>query len=367
MLGGVHAPRLFYFSLIYHFIGLNLMFLDTVTVFVKSGRGGDGCVSFYREKYHPKGGPDGGDGGDGGSVILVGDTNLNNLSSFKHTPKLYAGNGQPGMAQRMFGKKGKDVKIRVPCGTIVKNLETQEVICEILNHDEKIILASGGKGGKGNWHYATSTNQAPRQFEHGRDGVSFKATFELKMIADVGLLGLPNAGKSSLVTAVSNARPKIANYPFTTLSPHLGVVALSDFRTVVMADIPGIIEGASDGKGLGIQFLKHVERTQVLLYVIDISPYADTAPAKAFKLLKKEIEKFGKEMPQKKFLIAANKTDLDPNSESLDAFIKAVPKSIRPMIYPISTASKTGIRELIEALDKLLYVSPKKSSEDLES
>ena len=330
------------------------MFIDTVTVFIKSGKGGDGAVSFHREKFVPRGGPDGGDGGDGGNVFLIGDPNMNNLAKFKHSPRFVADNGQPGMNKLQYGKKGKDLKVHVPCGTLIRNPETQEILFEILNPGQKECIAKGGRGGKGNYHFASSTNQTPRQFEKGTEGVQYKAVLELKMIADIGLVGLPNAGKSSLISAVSHAHPKIANYPFTTLSPHLGVIPLDNFRSLVMADIPGIIEGASEGKGLGIQFLKHVERTKVLLFILDVSSYADTPPLRALELLENEINKFGHDLPLKHRLIAANKTDLDPDKEALDSFLKSLPAKLRKQVIPVSTVTRKGLDKLIERLDEIV-------------
>lgn len=340
------------------------MFLDTVTVFIKSGKGGDGAVSFHREKFVPRGGPDGGDGGDGGSVILIGDPNMNNLAKFKHSPRFVADNGQPGMNNLQYGRRGKDLKVHVPCGTIIRNPETQEILFEILESGQKESVAKGGKGGKGNYHYASSTNQSPRQFEKGTDGVQYKAILELKLIADIGLVGLPNAGKSSLISAVSHAHPKIANYPFTTLNPNLGVIPLDNFRSLVMADIPGIIEGASEGKGLGIQFLKHVERTKILLFIVDVSSYADTPPLKALALLEEEIRKFGHDLSLKKRLIAANKIDLDPDKEALNAFIKGLPAKLKKQVIPISTVTQKGLDKLIERLDEI--AAPEKTPETQE-
>ena len=340
------------------------MFLDTVTVFIKSGKGGDGAVSFHREKFVPRGGPDGGDGGDGGSVILIGDPNMNNLAKFKHSPRFVADNGQPGMNNLQYGRRGKDLKVHVPCGTIIRNPETQEILFEILESGQKESVAKGGKGGKGNYHYASSTNQSPRQFEKGTDGVQYKAILELKLIADIGLVGLPNAGKSSLISAVSHAHPKIANYPFTTLNPNLGVIPLDNFRSLVMADIPGIIEGASEGKGLGIQFLKHVERTKILLFIVDVSSYADTPPLKALALLEEEIRKFGHDLSLKKRLIAANKIDLDPDKEALNAFIKGLPAKLKKQVIPISTVTQKGLDKLIERLDEI--AAPEKAPETQE-
>ena len=330
------------------------MFVDTATVFIISGHGGRGCVSFHREKYLPNGGPDGGDGGDGGSVFFIGEINLNTLSRFRHTPKLVAQNGQPGSSKNCSGKKGKDLLVKVPCGTMVRNAETEELLCEILEPGIKVMLAHGGKGGRGNQHFATSVNQAPRHVEEGKPGVSYTAALELKVIADVGLVGLPNAGKSSLISVVSHARPKIADYPFTTLRPHLGVIERPDYRSIVMADIPGIIEGAAEGKGLGIQFLKHVERTRVLLAVIDISEFADPPADKAFKIVQQEIKKFGRSLSEKKTLIAVNKIDLDPEQTLLSRFISRLSKEDAQRVYPISTVTRKGLGALITALDRAL-------------
>jgi GTPase len=330
------------------------MFVDTATVFIRSGQGGRGCMSFRREKYLPKGGPDGGDGGDGGSVYFIGEINLNTLSPFRHTPKLVAQNGQPGGSNNCSGKKGKDLLVKVPCGTIVRDADTEELLCEILEPGVKVLLARGGIGGRGNQHFATSVNQAPRHVEEGKPGVSFTAGLELKVIADVGLLGLPNAGKSSIITAVSGARPKIASYPFTTLRPHLGVIERPDYRSIVIADIPGIIEGAAEGRGLGIQFLKHVERTRVLLAVIDISEFADPPADKAFKTVQQEIKKFGRDLGEKKMLIAANKIDLDPDQKLLKAFMSGLTKKDAKLVFPVSAVTRKGLDALIIALDRAL-------------
>ncbi|EKD28881.1 MAG: GTPase ObgE [uncultured bacterium] len=330
------------------------MFIDSAEVSIKSGDGGDGCLSFHREKFVPKGGPDGGDGGDGGAVIFIGDNNVNTLAEFRHSPKLFAQNGQPGKGSNKSGKKGKDVKIRVPCGTIIKAADTGQIVFEILHADEPVIVANGGKGGRGNQHFASSTDQAPRKFEPGKPGFFFKAVLELKIMADAGLVGLPNAGKSSLISVVSNARPKIADYPFTTLFPNLGVVDLPDYRSITIADIPGIIAGASCGKGLGIQFLKHVERTKVLLIVIDVSDFASVRPSTAFKQIMEEIKCFGHNLDQKELIIAANKIDLDYDESSLNTFKKEIPQDFRSKVYPVSAVSKKGIPELIVALDKII-------------
>ncbi len=331
------------------------MFVDYASVVIKSGNGGQGCVSFHREKFKPNGGPDGGDGGNGGDVILIGELGMNSLVRYRYTPRLFAKNGQPGMGSNRSGKKGKDMVVKVPCGTILRNTETGEILCEIIEPGTSVTVARGGKGGKGNQHFATPTKQAPRYAQPGLPGVEFKAELELKVMADIGLVGLPNAGKSSLISVVSHATPKIAGYPFTTLNPVVGVIELSEFRTMVMADIPGIIEGASEGKGLGIQFLKHVERTKTLLFVIDISPYADTPPENAFEILHREIESFGHGLPEKPFLIAANKTDLDPDATCRDEFSNHIPDNLKEKFFQISTATREGIDQLITALDKTLH------------
>ncbi|MBN2143411.1 MAG: GTPase ObgE [Candidatus Aureabacteria bacterium] len=334
------------------------MFIDTANVFIKSGHGGRGCLSFHREKYMPKGGPDGGDGGKGGSVIFIGDSGLNTLSKFRYSPKLIAENGQPGEGNQCSGKKGKDCKVTVPCGTLVRNAQTGELICDILAHDEEVVVAEGGDGGRGNQHFATARNQSPHRTEPGWPGVGFKAVLELKVMADVGLVGFPNAGKSSLLAAVSKAHPKIADYAFTTLHPNLGVINMSDYRSIVMADIPGLIEHASEGKGLGIQFLKHVERTRVLLFVIDVSFYASVPPGDAYRILSKEIHEFGHDIEGKNKLIAANKMDLDPDKTQLKDFLSQLPDRERKNVFPISAATKQGLKPLIQALDKLLFAVP---------
>jgi GTP-binding protein len=330
------------------------MFIDIAKVTVKSGNGGSGCVSFRREKFITNGGPNGGDGGRGGDVILVGDARINNLAAFRFSPRLVGENGRPGEGNNRTGRGGKSKTVKVPCGTILKNAETDEVVCEILEPDVPAIIVVGGKGGAGNQHFATSRNQAPRIAKDGKPGEGFKAIMELKVMADVGLLGLPNAGKSSLITAVSHARPKIADYPFTTLDPSVGVIELPDFRRIFMADIPGIIEGAAHGKGLGIKFLKHVERTKVLLFVLDVSGFAETPAMEAFDVLRKEIEEFGHGLKEKKFLVAINKVDLDPDKEAINKFIKEIDKDLSGRVYPISAATREGLDELVAALDKII-------------
>jgi GTP-binding protein len=334
-----------------------MIFVDTATVHIKSGNGGNGCSSFRREKYQPKGGPDGGDGGDGGDVIFTGDRGMDSLVSFRYSPQLFAERGQHGMGSNCSGKKGKDLLVRVPCGTIITNAETGERLCEIIEPEVPVVVARGGRGGRGNQHFATSTNRAPRRKEPGREGVAFKAMLELKVMADVGLVGFPNAGKSSLISVVSKAHPKIADYPFTTLHPVVGVVDLPGYRSVVMADIPGIIEGASQGKGLGLQFLKHVERTRVLLFVLDISRFADQPPEHAFALLRNEIKTFGQGLEEKKFLIAANKIDIDPDRSGLQQFIEKLDGACAQKVFPVSAVTREGLDRLVAALYAMLHES----------
>lgn len=338
----------------YSFRGL-AMFVDIAKVIIKSGAGGNGCVSFRREKYKPRGGPDGGDGGNGGDVLFVGDQGMNSLAPFRFSPRLFANSGRPGTGNTRSGKRGQDKLVRVPCGTILRHAETGEILGEITQPGQHFTVAQGGKGGRGNQHFATAVHQAPRFCEEGRPGVAINAVLELKVMADVGLVGLPNAGKSSLITAVSNARPKIAGYPFTTRKPEVGVIDLPGYRTIVMADIPGIIEGASGGRGLGIQFLKHVERTRVLLFVVDVSPFADIPPDKALEILRQEIHAFGQGLEEKRFLIAANKTDLDPDRTDLQAFAAQLDRQSAAVLFPVSALTRAGLNELIAALDRMVH------------
>ena len=264
-------------------------FVDYVKLTVNSGKGGKGSTHLRREKFVPKGGPDGGDGGNGGNIILKGNSNLWTLQSFRYKKHFKAGNGGDGSGSRKSGSNGEDVVINVPLGTVVKDLETEKVICEINDESSDLILLKGGKGGRGNFHFKTPTNQTPRYSQSGLPGKELKIILELKVLADVGLVGYPNAGKSTLLSVLSDAKPKIADYEFTTLKPNLGIVAMSDFRSFVMADIPGIIEGASEGRGLGHYFLRHIERNSILLYVIPV----DTKNIKKdFTVLQKELIKY---------------------------------------------------------------------------
>lgn len=331
------------------------MFVDYANVIIRSGHGGRGCVSFRREKYMPKGGPNGGDGGDGGDVLLVGDNSLNSLVKYRYAPRLFAKDGRPGAGSNKSGRRGADMLAPVPCGTILRDAETEEIICEVLEPGIRTLVAKGGKGGLGNQHFATSTRQAPRYAQPGLPGIEFRAVLELKVMADVGLVGLPNAGKSSLIQAVSRARPKIGDYPFTTLEPQVGVAELPGFRTLMVADIPGIIEGAAGGRGLGIQFLKHVERTRVLLFMLDISPYAEVPAAQALHVLRRETEAFGHGLAEKPCIIAANKTDMDPDGAGLAELLAYLDPQERSRVRAVSALQRTGLERLLEELYALLH------------
>jgi GTP-binding protein len=292
-------------------------FVDEAQILVTAGNGGNGCISFRREKFIPLGGPDGGDGGDGGSVYLVADENLNTLIDFRHQRHFSAQRGQNGMGRQMFGKAGDDVVIRVPVGTEVINVETDEIIGDLTAHGERLLVAQGGQGGKGNVHFKSSVNRAPRKAGTGTPGESREIRLELKLLADVGLLGFPNAGKSTFIRAVSAATPKVADYPFTTLYPNLGVVSVEMDRSFVIADIPGLIEGAADGAGLGAQFLRHVQRTRLLLHLVDLAPFDDGVdPAGQVRAIEAELRKHDPDMLAKPRWLVMNKADLLPPEEA---------------------------------------------------
>ncbi|MCI8516622.1 MAG: GTPase ObgE [Hungatella sp.] len=324
------------------------MFTDRAKIFIKSGKGGDGHVSFRRELYVPAGGPDGGDGGRGGDIIFQVDDGLNTLVDFRHVRKYTATNGSPGGKKRCHGADGKDLIIKVPEGTVIKELESGKVIADMSGENRREIILKGGKGGLGNMHYATSTMQAPKYAQPGQESQELWVILELKVIADVGLVGFPNVGKSTLLSRVSNAKPKIANYHFTTLNPHLGVVDLSDGAGFVMADIPGIIEGASEGVGLGHDFLRHIERTKVLIHVVDAASTEGRDPVEDIRTIKSELKKYQAELDERPQVIAANKIDAlyesgeDPISRLRQAF---EPEGIE--VYPISAVSGQGVRELL--------------------
>jgi len=323
------------------------MFIDYVEIEVKAGDGGAGCVSFRHEKYVPKGGPDGGNGGRGGNVIFVADANLSTLLDFRYKKVYRAENGRPGEGGLKSGHDGADILIKIPVGTIVSDLETNQSIMDMSEVGKEIIIARGGRGGHGNNHYKTPTNRAPRRADDGRPGEYFKLSLELKLLADVGLVGLPNSGKSTLLSRLSAARPKIADYPFTTLAPNLGIVKLRELKSFVMADIPGIIEGASQGKGLGIQFLKHIQRTRFLVYLIDISDLDKVEDTLA--ILQSELKTFDPRLAAKPHLIALNKIDL------LEAgALKMISKKTASIYILCSALTGKGMKELLNRIENEL-------------
>ena len=323
-------------------------FVDQAKIYVKAGNGGAGCISFRREKYIPKGGPDGGDGGDGGDVILIADPQVHTLYDFHHQVHFRAENGKPGMGKKMKGKDGQDLILRVPVGTVVKDAETGKILGDLTEPGQTLVIARGGKGGRGNAHFATPVRQAPRIAEPGKPGEEKWLVLELKLIADVGLVGFPNAGKSTLLSRISAAKPKIADYPFTTLEPNLGVVRLFDGNTFVVADIPGLIEGAHKGIGLGYEFLKHIERTRILLYMLDISKEKEVV--KDYQILKNELKLFNPQLLDKDYLIALNKIDLMPDPEKIRNIIELFEEKDQSKIYPISAVTGQGVLELVYAL-----------------
>jgi GTP-binding protein len=333
-----------------------MKFVDEASISVAAGNGGNGSASFRREKYVPFGGPDGGDGGRGGSVYLEGDSGLNTLVDFRHLRKYKAPNGQPGSGRNMTGKSGEDIFVRVPLGTIVTDEEFGDVIGEVTQPGERLLVAKGGKGGLGNVHFKSSTNRAPRQTVPAEPGETRQLRLELKVLADVGLLGFPNAGKSTLITAVSAARPKVADYPFTTLYPNLGVVRIDVERSFVIADIPGLIEGAAEGTGLGIQFLKHLQRTRLLLHLVDLAPLAlDVDPVAQVRQLEEEMRKFDAGLLEKPRWLVFTKADLMPPEEAREKAEAAVAElGWTAPWHLVSSVAHSGTRELMDQVsDKL--------------
>lgn len=328
------------------------MFVDRATITVKAGDGGNGCVSFRREKYVPKGGPDGGDGGDGGDVVFVADENINTLLDFQGRPEWKAKSGDAGRFKQQYGLAGGDLLIRVPPGTMIFNDETGELIVD-LGPAQQHIVAKGGKGGRGNDRFKTSTNQAPKTAEPGGRGEIFRVRLELKLIADVGIVGLPNAGKSTLLSVVTDAHPKIADYPFTTLTPQLGIAELDQKRRLVLADIPGLIEGAAEGHGLGHEFLRHVERTRVLVHLVDVAPVDGGDPIANYRLIREELGRYSSLLAEKPELIVLNKADLigdDAAKELRDRFRRELKLGRGEELLVISGATRQGTREMLEHL-----------------
>ena len=339
------------------------MFIDYAKIYIASGKGGNGAISFRREKYIANGGPDGGDGGKGGSVYFEVDTGLGTLIDFKYKKKYVAGNGENGSGSRCNGKKGEDIIIKVPQGTIIKDEETNKIIADLSEENQKICVLQGGKGGKGNVHFATATRQIPNFAETGELGVEKNIILELKLIADVGLLGYPNVGKSTLLSKMTTAKPKIANYHFTTIDPNLGVVNLSGERSFVLADIPGLIEGASEGVGLGHKFLRHVERTRLLLHIVDVASTEGRDPVEDFEKINNELAKYNDKLSQKTQIIAANKIDVmqdDTNYERLKE--AALKKGFE--IYKISAVTGEGLEELFNRVYDVLQKIPKVEFEE---
>jgi len=326
-------------------------FVDRVKIYVRAGKGGDGAVAFLREKYRPKGGPAGGDGGKGGDVVLVATSSKHTLLDFKYKKHFVAENGQPGKGKKMHGKDGKDLIIYVPVGTVVIDAETGEVICDLVREGQKCIVAKGGKGGRGNARFATPTDQAPTYAEKGKPGEERWIILELKLIADVGLVGFPNAGKSTLLSRLTRARPKIANYPFTTLSPNLGVMELDWNRRLVIADIPGLIEDAHKGAGLGHEFLRHIERTKFLAHVLDVSDFREREPIEAFESINRELTLYSENLAQKPQVVIANKIDTLSDKELLEKLRDYFERNGIPF-FAVSALTGEGIEELKEGLWK---------------
>ena len=327
------------------------MFADRANIIIRSGKGGDGHVSFRRELYVPNGGPDGGDGGRGGDVIFVVDEGINTLSDYRHRRKFKAGDGQEGGRRKCHGADGEDIILKVPAGTVVKDKETGETLFEITEDGEKQVLCRGGKGGLGNWHFRSSTNQTPRYAQPGLPGIEMDVILELKVLADVGLVGFPNAGKSTLLSVLTSAKPKIADYPFTTLKPNLGIVAYRDYQSFVIADIPGIIEGAAEGKGLGHYFLRHIERNSTLLFLVPV----DTPDIKAeYDILVNELTIYNPEMLDKERLLVISKIDMldDELKAELKAELDVKFKDV-PYMF-ISSVAQQGLTELKDKLWKML-------------
>jgi GTP-binding protein len=330
------------------------LFVDQVTVTLKAGRGGDGCVSFRREARVPKGGPDGGRGGDGGSIVFYADENISSLAYFRFHPIAKAKNGAPGEGGNRYGKRGADVRLGVPVGTVVREKDGGAVLFDFTAHGQSGVAARGGKGGRGNASYATSTHQTPREWQPGRPGEEKELFLELKLIADVGLVGFPNAGKSTLISRLSAARPLIADYPFTTLSPNLGVVDLGEYRSFVVADIPGLIEGAHRGQGLGIRFLRHIERTKILVHVVDVSPYSGRDPLDDHRIIMKELEAFSPEVAARPLVVAANKIDTLGQDRSRLLRLRRMAARRKIPFVAISALKTEGLGPLVATLAREL-------------
>ena len=329
-----------------------MQFVDYVKIYVKAGDGGRGCISFRREKYVPRGGPNGGDGGRGAHVILKATDELNTLLDLRYQREYRAEKGQHGMGKKMHGKNGKDLIIYVPVGTVIRDADTEDILIDLDRQGKETVIAKGGRGGLGNAHFATPTRQAPRFAQPGEEGETINLILELKLLADVGLIGLPNAGKSTLLSVISSARPKIADYPFTTLMPTLGVVKLENFRSFVVADIPGLIEGAHKGVGLGFQFLRHVERTSIILHLVDISDTGERDPVENFEKINKELELYSPELVRKPQTVVGTKLDIAGNKKILNR-LEEYCKAEAIDFFAISAITKKGIRQLLSHVSNL--------------
>lgn len=339
------------------------MFTDYTKIIIKAGDGGNGAISFRREKYVAAGGPDGGDGGNGGNIYFQVDKDRNTLIDFRYNKKFRAKNGENGSGSRCNGKYGEDLYIKVPIGTVVKDAETGKVVADLSNPDQKELILKGGRGGRGNSHFATATRQAPRFSEDGEKGDEKEIILELKLLADVGLLGFPNVGKSTFLATVTDAKPKIANYHFTTIVPNLGVVKTKGGDGFVIADIPGIIEGASEGVGLGIQFLRHVERTRLLLHFLDVSGQEGRNPVEDFYAINKELKQYSEKLSTRKQIIVANKIDVMENEENLK-LVEELANKEGMEFFKISNATKEGIETLIDHVAEVLKTLPKEEIVD---
>jgi len=340
-------------------------FIDEATIDIAAGDGGNGCASFRREKFIPKGGPDGGDGGRGGSVWVAADRNINTLIDFRYARRFYAKKGENGRGSDCYGAGGEDIDLRVPVGTVITDADTGEKLFDMIAHGQRSLLAQGGRGGIGNLHFKSSINRTPRQFTKGEPGQRRKLTLELRVLADVGLLGLPNAGKSTLIRAVSNARPKVADYPFTTLHPHLGVVRVGPEQSFVIADIPGLIEGAAEGAGLGHQFLRHLSRTDLLLHLIDCMPPDEGDPVRDAKVIVAELRKYDDKLYRKPRWFVLNKIDLVPADER-EVLLAEFRRRLRTKspVFTVSAATGDGCRELMSAVARFLVAKRADSKEE---
>ena len=330
-----------------------MKFVDEIKLKVKAGDGGRGCVSFRREKFVPKGGPDGGNGGDGGDVIFIATTSYNTLSHLRGKKLIKAKRGEHGRGKDQYGKKGEDAIVYVPVGTIIKDLNSGRIIADLTEEGMKVTVAKGGRGGKGNKCFVTPTNQVPYYAEEGKPGEERELILELKLLADVGIIGYPNAGKSTLISVISNAKPKIADYPFTTLNPNLGVVDYNEKLSFVVADIPGLIEGASEGKGLGLQFLKHVERTKIFLHLLDSTEKKSEIIFKKYQSIRNELKKYNENLLNKTEIVALSKIDAI-TEEDVKNLVKQLSKKIGKKIIPISSVTRQGLNELLNEIYQYL-------------